>query len=27
VTRHDPKEFQDLGNCRRLAVQLKFDER
>lgn len=27
VTTHDPKEFQDLGNCRRLAVQLKFDER
>ena len=27
VTSHDPKEFQDLGNCRHLAVQLKFDER
>lgn len=27
VTTHDPKEFQDLGNCRRLAIQLKFDER
>lgn len=27
VTTHDPKEFQDLGNCRRLAIQLQFDER